>query len=196
MSPNPASSSASSGSEPSGSASSGSASSKEPSSRPSWLTDRVVEMLVEAGRRSLPSRDVPTAAAVLYKELVIVGWNDAAASLNAAGHAEINALTNAIHHFGSAQRFKDLDRERLYFVTTYEPCPMCIGALAEHKIKPENIVVLMRKDDPYRQSEIAAAEAVRNGFCYVGYDEVQMALFWQHPGYREYRLKRDRGDAE
>lgn len=153
---------------------------------PDWLTPGLIESLHRAGLRSIPSRDVPAAAAVIYRGNVIVGWNDVAATGNPAGHADINAITNAIRHFGGAERFKRLNRDELYLVTTYEPCPMCEGVLAgEHGLKPENIYVLMLKEERHRADEQARCAHLRRGWQYVARDDVQQGLFCLHPSYRK-----------
>jgi len=159
---------------------------KTPVEAPSWLTPRVIEALHRAGLRSIPSRDVPAAAAIVYRGNVIVGWNDVAATGNPAGHADVNAVTNAIRHFGGAERFKRLDRDDLYLVTTYEPCPMCEAVLAgEHGLKPENVYVLMLKEEIHRNDERNRCGHLRRGWRYVARDDVQQKLFCLHPGYRK-----------
>src|SRR5688572_28992432 len=91
---------------------------------PEWLTSEVYDSLRAAGLRSIPSGDVPAAAAVIYRGRIVTGWNDMNLNANAAGHADINALSAAMRLFGGAEAFKKIDRDSLFLVTTWEPCPM------------------------------------------------------------------------
>ena len=55
--------------------------------------------LAEIAIQSLPSKDVPVAAILIYNNKIIgEGFNTVNKDSNAAGHAEINAISNAIKH--------------------------------------------------------------------------------------------------
>lgn len=152
---------------------------------PSWLTREVYDSLAAAGLRAIPG-DVPAAAAVIYRGRIVTGWNDVNRNANAAGHADINALTAAMRSFGGAEAFKRIDRDSLYLVTTWEPCPMCQGAIAdEYHLKPENVVVLMMKDDDLLRSERRNMDGFAARYLYVARPDIQQALFCRHPGYRK-----------
>lgn len=92
------------------------------------------KQLSELARECLDSNDVPVAALLLYKGKVIgAGKNDIAKNQNASGHAEINAITDCLQHI-AYRRFQTLDKKQLILLTTYEPCPMCRGAIQEYGI--------------------------------------------------------------
>lgn len=157
-----------------------------PALPPDWLNGELLRALYEEGVKAIPGGDVPAAAAVIYGNTVILGHNDVLTAGNAGGHADINAITNAIRHFGGPKKFRRLDREKLYLVTTYEPCPMCEGAIAlEHRFKPDNVFVLMLKEAWYRAEERETCGAFRSGWQYVACDELQQRLFCEHPAYRK-----------
>lgn len=159
---------------------------RSPAFPPDWLNGKLLEALYQEGLKAIPGGDVPAAAAVVYGNSVILGHNDVLTAGNAGGHADINAITNAIRHFGGPKKFRRLDREKLYLVTTYEPCPMCEGAIAlEHRFKPENVFVLMLKEAWYRAEERETCGAFRSGWRYVACDELQQRLFCEHPAYRK-----------
>jgi tRNA(Arg) A34 adenosine deaminase TadA len=133
------------------------------------------------GARSLPALDVPVGAVLIYKgEIIGRGFNTVNRDSVAYGHAEINAITDALRHFGKHD-FMRLDRDSLELITTLEPCPMCVGAIMEYQIhhvsflKPAPSGFALRKD----------LELVRYyaQLRQRGSAELQDSLFRQHPGY-------------
>jgi tRNA(Arg) A34 adenosine deaminase TadA len=93
------------------------------------------EQLIKLGKESISSKDVPVASLIIYDGKVIgEGKNDVLKNDNPAGHAEINALKDCFEKIG-VENFKKLDREKLILLTTFEPCPMCRGAIQEYNIK-------------------------------------------------------------
>lgn len=95
----------------------------------------VREELRRLGAGCVASRDVPVAAVILYGGKIIGrGRNTVLRDANAAGHAEINAITDAIRRFGK-EGFMRLNRDSLELISTLEPCPMCAGAIAEYRIR-------------------------------------------------------------
>lgn len=90
-------------------------------------------LLKQAGS-SLKSLDVPVGSLIVYNDTILSsGYNTVLRDSNASGHAEINAINNAIRKIGFAS-FSQLDREKLILVTTFEPCLMCKGAIIEYNI--------------------------------------------------------------
>ena len=103
--------------------------------------------------KALPSGDVPVGSLVLYGDSVIgKGFNTVLAEGNAGGHAEINALSDAMRVVGVA-RFNAFSRDSLVLVSTYEPCFMCKGALMEARVK--HVFFLKPKPFFYRLREDA-----------------------------------------
>lgn len=93
-----------------------------------------VARLEALGEAALASEDIPVAALLLYRgEVVGEGHNTVRADLDAGGHAEIQAISAALRRFG-VKGFFELDRQELELVTTFEPCPMCQGAVALYGI--------------------------------------------------------------
>lgn len=91
--------------------------------------------LTKLGILALSSGDVPVASIILYKNKIIgSGFNTVYRDKNAAGHAEINAINDAINH-SSFAAFSALNRDSLFLISTFEPCPMCKAAIQEYRIK-------------------------------------------------------------
>lgn len=102
---------------------------------PSELHSIYRKELTTLAQKALETNDVPVAALLLYDGKIIGrGYNTVLRYGNAGGHAEINAISDAISSMGM-DNFKLLDRNKLIILSTFEPCPMCIGAIREYKIK-------------------------------------------------------------
>lgn len=94
--------------------------------------------LLNLGKESLISKDIPVASLLLYKGKIIgEGKNDVLKNNNPSGHAEINAIEDCFKKIGY-QRFSKLKKDQIILLTTYEPCEMCKGAITEYGI--ENVV--------------------------------------------------------
>jgi len=93
-----------------------------------------IQLRMEA-LRALAGGDVPVGALVLYGDSVIGrGCNTVVAGGEAGGHAEVNALSDAMKRTG-VRRFDALNRDSLLLVSTYQPCLMCTGALMEAGVR-------------------------------------------------------------
>jgi tRNA(Arg) A34 adenosine deaminase TadA len=91
-------------------------------------------LLSAAGGTALASRDVPVGALLLYGDSVIgTGYNTVKRDGNAGGHAEINAMSEAMGRMG-LDAFNRLNKDSMTMVSTFEPCRMCRGALLEYGI--------------------------------------------------------------
>lgn len=79
--------------------------------------------------------EYPVGAMVIYKDSIIgTGFNTFRNLNKPTGHAEINAIEDvfqSMHYFD----FKDLDRDSLILITSYEPCPMCKGVINQLNIR-------------------------------------------------------------
>ncbi|MCC7502339.1 MAG: nucleoside deaminase [Flavobacteriales bacterium] len=103
----------------------------EPSAR---LAPAQVQDLGALGVAAIGSLDVPVAALLVYRgEVIGRGYNTVLRDGNAGGHAEINAISDAMRMMGTVA-FDGLDREDLVLITTFEPCAMCRGAIIEYRI--------------------------------------------------------------
>ncbi|CAM4047921.1 MULTISPECIES: deaminase [Flavobacterium] len=90
--------------------------------------------LSSLAEKCIPSNDVPVASLLIYNDSIIgEGYNDVSKNNNPSGHAEINAVKNCFDKIGY-KKFKALDRNKLYLITTYEPCKMCRGLIEEYDI--------------------------------------------------------------
>lgn len=91
-------------------------------------------LLYALGSHAYKTHDVPVAALLYYGEKIIGrGYNTVSAENNPAGHAEINAIKQAMNHVGY-QVFKNLSKDSLLLISTYEPCPMCHHMLSSNGI--------------------------------------------------------------
>jgi tRNA(Arg) A34 adenosine deaminase TadA len=119
---------------------------------PADITPALKEQLRAEGLKALAGGDVPVGAVVIYGDSVIgAGCNTVIARGEAGGHAEINALSDAMKRIG-VRRFDALNRDSLVLVSTFEPCLMCTGALMEAKVrhvrflKPKPLLYRLRED--------------------------------------------------
>lgn len=145
------------------------------------LTNEQLSLLMELAEQSLQSMDVPVAAILLYQGTVIgKGFNTVLRDSAAGGHAEMNAISNAIAQLGM-ERFTLLERESLILISTFEPCLMCAGAFVNYNI--QNVYFLKHKD-----LSLVGKESVK----YVRYlikrrqttdSDKQEELFGRHPRY-------------
>jgi cytidine deaminase len=145
------------------------------------LTERQTTLLISLSDSALMHGDVPVAAVLLYNDSVIgTGYNTVLANGNAGGHAEINAISSAITLLGK-ETFDTLDKKSLTLISTFEPCPMCRGAIIEYNIrsvvylKPKSLWYWFFKDGAMLRYEIAKRGGEPKW--------LQDSLFVKHPKY-------------
>lgn len=108
------------------------------------LSKNYSEQLNALGDSAIRSLDVPVAALVVYdNEVIGMGHNTVNRNGNIGGHAEINALSDAVIKLGGLDKFNALDRDKLALITTFEPCKMCEGAIIENFIT--HVIVVKMK---------------------------------------------------
>ena len=139
------------------------------------------KILVQLALKALETKEVPVASVVLYNGKIIgKGYNTVNRDTNIGGHAEINALSDAIKKIGS-KPFNELNRDSLVLITTYEPCMMCKGALMENRIY--NVEFIKGK---------GSAHWIKNHFKSLRYEwgkrksdeeKLQDSLFYLHPSF-------------
>ena len=89
----------------------------------------IVEALKEA-KKSLKTDDVPVGAIIVYNGKIIGrGHNTREKQKMITRHAEINALEQA------CKKKKDWYLNGCEIYVTLEPCPMCMNAIAQARIK-------------------------------------------------------------
>jgi tRNA(Arg) A34 adenosine deaminase TadA len=142
----------------------------------------LVSQLTYLGLQALKSRDVPVAALLLYGDSIIgEGYNTVLRDNNAGGHAEINAISDALHRRG-ATAFSKLDRDSLLLISTFEPCSMCLGAILEYRV--HHVRYLKAKPFLYLFQEELRALLYRLRLQESGPESVQDSLFSFHPDSR------------
>jgi len=139
--------------------------------------------LAGLGARSIPSGDVPVGAILVYHDSIIGrGYNTVLKDHAAGGHAEINAISDAMQKLGMV-RFRTLDHSALTLFSTYEPCPMCKGAIEEYHIK-KVVFIKPKIMKDWLQSDL-------KNIRYEWYkrrtlpDGLQDSLFRLYPDYKE-----------
>jgi len=143
-------------------------------------------LLVELADSAMATGDVPISAVVLYRgEVAGEGYNTVLRNGDAAGHAEINAVSDAIRKIGLTS-FMRLNRDSLKLISTYEPCPMCRAAMALYRIK--RVEFLKDKPLAYRIREDLTSLIYRFREREVGPDSLQEFLFRQHADFEKQKL--------
>lgn len=85
---------------------------------------------LDEARKTHESQDVPIGAIIVKNgEVIAMGHNEREACGDATAHAEIQAIRKACERLGGWH----LDNCELY--VTLEPCPMCMGAIVNSRIK-------------------------------------------------------------
>ena len=144
-------------------------------------TVRFNEKLSDLAEKSLQSRDVPVSALLVYKDSIIgSGYNTVMRDGNAGGHAEINALSGCLRKMGLTQ-FRQLDRNSLVLITTFEPCAMCRGAIEEYNIK--KVVFALPKSFGAHVGMMKSSIDYYLGLRENGQPELQYDLFLKHPDF-------------
>ncbi len=139
------------------------------------------QALVKLAGKALKSEDVPVSALVLYNgEIIGEGYNTVKKNNDPSGHAEINAIKDAMQQKSFAE-FMALDRSRLSLITTFEPCKMCKGAILNYKIK--KVQICEPKGFGYLFGELIGLETYELTKRLTGEDNLQDSLFQQHSGY-------------
>ena len=146
------------------------------------IDTRLRQRLVQLGARALRSRDVPVACIILYGDSMLgIGYNTVLSDSDAGGHAEINALSSALRHVGP-RAFGRLNRDSLLLLTTFEPCPMCRGAILEYGIR--RVVFLKGKPLMQRIREDVAAFRYEWRRTQQEPSSLQDTLFRRHPDFQ------------
>ena len=127
---------------------------------------------------------MPISAIIIYNYNIIGrGFNTVEKDSNAGGHAVINAISDAIRNVGGIEVFMYINRDSLKLITTYEPCPMCRGALYEYKIK--EVEFLKSKSLSYWIDESYSDFIYEYRKRKLDNSELQDSLFKLHPYYQQ-----------
>lgn len=139
------------------------------------------EELVALASAALKTLDVPVGSLVVYDGKIIGrGFNTVNRDINLAGHAEINALNDAVKSRGLKQ-FNALDRDKLVLISTFEPCEMCKGAMIHYDVKK----VIFLKEKPLTHWWKKQYKSIRYEWKKKNADgaQIQDSLFHLHPDY-------------
>ena len=99
------------------------------------LTDAQKKELYNLALRAKNYGDLPISSFLLYNNKIIGGgYNTVTKESDICGHAEINALRDAINKTGLSA-FMKLDSNELKIISTLEPCEMCKGILLHYNIR-------------------------------------------------------------
>lgn len=97
-------------------------------------------VLTNLSKEAVKKGDKPVSALLLYDFKIIgQGYNTVSSDQNPTGHAQINAINDAVKNLGF-EKFISLKPDLLLLLTTHEPCEMCRGALKIYNI--ENVLFI------------------------------------------------------
>ena len=147
------------------------------------LESSQLQTLIDNASQSLKSNDVPVGALIIYNDSILsTGYNTVYRDSNAGGHAEINAISNAIRKIGF-DAFAKLDRKKLVLVSTFDPCMMCNGAIIEYNIR--HVYFLKGKGLFHWWKNDAKEFRYEWNKYQLDGEALQDSLFMLHPKYRE-----------
>lgn len=96
------------------------------SNSPNWPMDRAIELAQLAGSLG----EVPVGAVIVHNGIIVgEGHNQRESNQDPLGHAEIMAIQSAAKNIAS---WRLIDCE---LWVTLEPCPMCLGASQQARLK-------------------------------------------------------------
>lgn len=137
--------------------------------------------LIALATQALEYRDVPVGSILVFEgEIIGRGFNTVKRDSMVHGHAEVNALDDAMQNYGY-KKFMSLDRRKLELYSTFEPCEMCMGTLRHYHVR-----------HVYYMKEKSLWSAWKNGIRSFYYQlqlkktqggEIQDSLFNLHPEY-------------
>lgn len=137
--------------------------------------------IIQLASEALEHLDVPVGSLLIYSGSIIgKGYNTVKSDTNVAGHAEINAINNAVKKIGLRQ-FNELDRDKLTLVTTLEPCEMCKGTILHYNIRH---VYFMKDKSPLHWNK-KQLKSLRYEWYKrkIDGEQKQDSLFHLHPEY-------------
>ena len=94
------------------------------------MKEKYMKIALDEARKAYDEGEIPVGAVIVKNgEIISLGRNDREKTNDATGHAEIVAIREACRKLGGWH----LDGCELY--VTLEPCPMCMGAIVNSRIK-------------------------------------------------------------
>jgi tRNA(adenine34) deaminase len=99
------------------------------------LTDVQKKELYNLAVHAKNNGDLPISALLVNNnEIIGKGYNTIVSDSDICGHAEINALKDAMYKTG-LNTFMKMDKSGMKIISTLEPCEMCKGVLLHYNIK-------------------------------------------------------------
>ncbi len=147
------------------------------------LNPELKDTIIHSAAQSLRTLDVPVGAVLLYGNQIIgTGFNTVVRDTNVAGHAEINAINDAITKSGF-KAFSGYKRDSLYMLSTFDPCLMCRGALIEYGIRH----IIFLKDKTWFERIKTSLKEIRLDLMqrHTPGASLQDSLFSLHPAYHQ-----------
>lgn len=145
------------------------------------LTDAQTNLLQQLGDSALANGEIPVAALLVYNnDIIASGRNDVAIHNNITGHAEINAMANAVGQMG-VNAFAKLDKDKLQLITTWEPCDMCQGAIIQYDIR--HVIIVKPKSLKHWWQQWKKRQKYQWNKQIATPDTLQDHLFKKHPQY-------------
>jgi len=97
------------------------------------IRNEYLDLLKTLAEQNMYKNEVPVSAILVFEDKIIgTGRNTMVEENKISAHAELNALNEAFKKFGDD--FYNLPKRNFILYTTFEPCPMCQGALLQHGI--------------------------------------------------------------
>lgn len=150
-------------------------------------TNNFDDTLKKIAINAIKMKDVPVGAILLYDTSIIgIGYNTVLKDSCITGHAEINAIQNAVNIMGF-YKFGLLKKNKLTIITTFEPCNMCAGVLEVYQIK--NTIIYMRKSFSYKLKEMKLHIKYLLNQYSNNNDKLQFDLFKLHPMFDSTKFK-------
>lgn len=99
------------------------------------LTESQKKELYNLALQAKTNGDLPISSLLLVKKKIIgEGYNTVVRDSDIYGHAEINAIKDAVSKIG-LNAFMKMDRNELIIISTLEPCEMCKGVLLHYNVR-------------------------------------------------------------
>jgi tRNA(Arg) A34 adenosine deaminase TadA len=135
--------------------------------------------LTKLASAAIVKNDVPVASILYYQNRMIgEGFNTVCADTNVSGHAEVNAVNNAVKSMGW-NAFNSLNRDSMLLLTTFQPCLMCRGMLSAIGLK--HVRILQAKSLRFLFREWIHDQQLQYHYAFTN-DTLQDSLFNAFPG--------------
>jgi tRNA(adenine34) deaminase len=101
--------------------------------------DELMRLALEEAAAALADGNEPYGAVIVRDGHTVTGRNECATANDPTAHSEVMAIRHAAARWGT----RDLNGASMY--TSFEPCPMCCGAIIQSGIR--TVVIGARRSD-------------------------------------------------